>query len=90
MKAPGPADEDEKRRVREADRWAARAVVILGGIVGAFSGLFFAPSRLHRSPLRLIGIDPNALSTGLVFIGIGAALGAFLAWKALPHRTGQD
>jgi hypothetical protein len=65
----------------EAERFATRAWVVCGTVLGALVGLFIAP-RLQRS-LDGLGVDPFALGPALVIISVAAATGGVLAWRGM-------
>jgi hypothetical protein len=64
----------------EAERFAIRAWVVCGTIVGGLAGVFAAPRWQRR--LLTPGEDPSVLSA-LVIITAAALLGGLLTWRSV-------
>jgi ABC-type antimicrobial peptide transport system permease subunit len=73
----------DKRGVREAERVATYFITALGGVGGALLGLLYAP---RITSYRRSTIDPTAWGPAILIIVLGAATGAFVAWRASRRR----
>jgi len=72
------------REQDDADRFAVRAWVGGGTLVGAALGLFVSPRLLWSA--RHYGVDPHSFGPAAVVIAVGAALGGFLTWRSMRRR----
>lgn len=74
-------------RARAADLWAARALVVVGFVIGAIVGVFVAPD--WQSYLSVFGVDQLSFRPAIPIILACAICGAFL-FRSRGNRAGVE
>lgn len=70
-----------ERERAAAQRWAAHATTVIGGLSGAFLGVLCAPRWQRR-----ISSDPFSLKPALVIIAVFFVIGAVLGRRVFPRN----